>query len=117
MTSRTAVGRRGEALAAEHLTARGFVVVGRNVRVGRDEVDLVAWEGAVLVVVEVRSRRRGAMVDPLTSITAAKRDRLRRATLGLAARYQARELRIDVVAVVEGEVDHHVNAVDFTDWT
>lgn len=115
MTSRTDVGRQHESLAAEHLAAKGFVVVGRNVRVNRDEVDIVAWDGAVLVVVEVRSRRRGAMVDPLSSITAAKQDRLRRATLGLSARYQAREVRIDVVAVVEGDIDHHVGAIDFTD--
>jgi len=113
--SATARGRRAEQLAQEHLEAQGFIVIGRNVRVGRDELDLVAWEGATLVVVEVRSARAGAMVDPRESLTRAKRARLRGATMRYAQSVGARDARIDFVAVVDGRVEHLANAIDFTE--
>ena len=113
--STTARGRAAEALVAAFLEARGWVVLRRNARVGRDEIDLVALDGAVLVCVEVRSRRRGAMVPALASITPAKQRRMRRAALRYASERQARELRIDVAVVADGEVDLLENAVDFSE--
>lgn len=100
---------------AELLTARGWVVVARNARVSRDEVDVVAWEGATLVLVEVKARRAGAMVDPLSAVTRAKRERLKRAALRLAQELSAREVRIDVASVVGDAVELIENAVDFSE--
>lgn len=112
--SRTAVGRAAESTVAAWLEARGYVVLGRNIRVGRDEIDVVALDGSTLVCVEVRARRRGAMVHPLESITASKRARMRRAALRCAVERGVREVRVDVAAVIDGEVDHIENAVDFS---
>ena len=50
-----AVGRRGEEIAARFLTERGARIVGRNVRVGRDEIDLLLDIDGKRVVVEVKS--------------------------------------------------------------
>lgn len=98
------------------LAGRGYVLVARDLRVGRNEVDLLAWDGATLVLVEVRARRRGAMVSPLESVTAAKRRRLRDAALRLAQDHGTQDVRIDVVAVVDGAVsDHVVGAIDFSE--
>ena len=113
--STTARGRRAEQLAQHHLESLGLVITARNVRVGRDELDLVGWDGAVLVVVEVRSARAGAMVDPAESLTRAKRARLRGATARYAQSVGAREARIDFVAVVDDRVEHIPNAIDFTE--
>ncbi|MFO0603096.1 MAG: YraN family protein [Polyangiales bacterium] len=113
--STTSRGRAAEALVAAWLEARGWVVLARNLRVGRDEVDLLALDGAVLVCVEVRARRRGAMVSALATVTPAKQRRLRRAALRLAADRDARELRVDVAAVTDGEVELIEGAVDFSE--
>ncbi|MBL8601836.1 MAG: YraN family protein [Myxococcales bacterium] len=100
---------------AAHLAALGWVIVGTNVRLSRHEVDVLARDGDTLVLVEVKARRRGAMVDPLSSITPRKQDQLRRAALHLAARDGRDDLRIDVVCVVDGAiVEHLVGAVDFS---
>jgi putative endonuclease len=50
-----------------------------NLRVGRLELDIVARDGAVIAVVEVRTRGSGAWVRALDSIDAKKRGRVRRA--------------------------------------
>ena len=49
------VGRLGEELAARFLEARGARVLGRNVRVGRGEIDLHVAVGGVSVAVEVKT--------------------------------------------------------------
>ena len=78
MTARR-TGARAEDAAALHLAAHGLSIVARNVRLGPLEIDLVAREGAVVVVVEVRTRGPGAWVRALDSIDAKKRDHLRAA--------------------------------------
>jgi putative endonuclease len=114
--STTARGRLAEQLVADHLTNLGFIVVARDLRVGRDEVDILAWEGATLVVVEVRSRRAGAMVDPLSSVSRAKQRRLRNALARCMVDHRARDGRIDVASVVGGAlVDYVPNAIDYTE--
>ena len=56
VAAKDVLGRRGEDLAAEHLTARGAVVLDRNWRRREGELDLVAQDGARLLVVEVKTR-------------------------------------------------------------
>ena len=96
------------------LEQRGWIVLGTNVRVGRDEIDVVALEGRVLVLVEVRYRRAAADGHPLETVTRAKAARLRRAALKYAARKQYGDIRIDVAAVLGDTIEMIENAVDFT---
>jgi putative endonuclease len=75
-----AVGLAAEALVAERLTASGWTVLARNVRVGRLEIDLVAVDPGPprrLVAVEVRARRRLDFGLPEETVDARKRGRLR----------------------------------------
>jgi putative endonuclease len=89
-------------------------VLGTNVHVGHDELDVVALDGSTLVVVEVRYRRTAAHGHPFESITRAKAARLRRAASRYMLEHGATELRIDVAAVIGGVVDIVENAIDFT---
>lgn len=98
---RSELGRRAEELAASYLTAQGFRVVDRNVRIGRDELDVVAERGGLLVVCEVRARTDDTWVTPAQTITKTKAASVRR---GVAAYIRARQLRgmavrIDVASV------------------
>jgi putative endonuclease len=54
---RQRLGHEGEAQAARFLEARGYRIVARNVRADRVEIDLIVRRGAMLVFVEVKSRR------------------------------------------------------------
>lgn len=73
------IGRHAETLAAAYLTLRGYDVVERNVRVGRDELDLIALHPGMLVVVEVRFRATPDAWAPEDSLHPRKRRRLLRA--------------------------------------
>lgn len=66
-------------------------------RVGRLEIDLVLRDGAVIVIVEVRTRGPGAWTSALASIDAAKRARLRLAGERLWRERFVRDATIDRV--------------------
>lgn len=69
-------GAAAEALAERFLVERGLVIVTRNWRGRRGEIDLIAREGATLVFVEVRLRGHRGYGGAAASITATKRARL-----------------------------------------
>ena len=75
---RSVLGASGEDLACAHLVRRGMVVLDRNWRCPHGEIDVVARDGDVLVVCEVKTRRSLTHGDPVEAVTAAKVARLRR---------------------------------------
>ncbi len=76
---RQTIAATAEEAVAAFLVQRGFAIVGRNLRVGRLELDVVARCGPLIVVVEVRHRGSGAWTSGFGSIDRAKRQRVRRA--------------------------------------
>jgi putative endonuclease len=94
-----AVGRRGEEIAARFLTERGARIVGRNVRVGRDEIDLLLDIDGKRVVAEVKTATdNGSSPRPEENFDENKATRIRRAARNLDTPVQ----RIDLVTVVIG---------------
>ena len=77
---RRSLGARGEQIAAEHLTARGYRVIERNFRTRLGELDLVAVGPGALVFCEVKTRVSARPLPNLAleAIGPAKRARLRR---------------------------------------
>jgi len=95
-------GRLGEGLAAWFLERRGYRVRGRNLRIGRFEIDLVAERGRRLVFVEVKFRRGSSWGDPRAALAPAQRARLAAAAEAYAARFgDRRDVRFDVVIIEE----------------
>ncbi|GAA5229302.1 YraN family protein [Arthrobacter cryoconiti] len=102
MRSKDELGRAGEQLAADFLEDAGLRVVDVNWRCTAGEIDLVALDGADLVVVEVKTRRSLRYGDPLEAVTDAKLRRLRTLAVLWARehRHVMGALRIDAVGIV-----------------
>jgi putative endonuclease len=71
----------GERRAARHYRLRGWRIVAANVRVGRDELDLIVRRGRLLRIVEVKEKTGTGFGDPLEMIDEAKLGHIRRASL------------------------------------
>ncbi|MCB0215275.1 MAG: YraN family protein [Caldilineae bacterium] len=98
--ARRDLGQRGEALAASHLEALGYVILRRNWRHALGELDLVARDGDCLVLVEVRSRSGPRFGRPEESLDLRKQQRLARlSTLCVQQLGWQGPWRIDVVAI------------------
>ena len=96
-----AVGQDAEALARRYLTAKGFRVIAANKRTGGGELDLVAWDGEVLVFVEVKARANSSHGLPEEAVDQRKQKRLIAAAGAFLAELDGPEpiCRFDVVAV------------------
>ena len=119
-------GDAAEAVAERRLTESGWTVLARNVRVGRDELDLVAIDPGpprTLVIVEVRWRRRRDFGLPEETFGYRKRSNLRRALGRLledglgGGRLPELPIRIDLVVLEPGvspaepKIRHHRDAL------
>ena len=107
-TDRQRHGALAEAQAAAYLEQIGWRVVVRNLKVSRDEIDILAIDPGpppVLVVVEVRSLRTAAFGEPEERVDRAKVGRLYRALSGLGSALETGEgvgrlpRRVDLVIV------------------
>jgi putative endonuclease len=119
-------GERGEDLAFFHLRGLGYTIVARrwvSARV-RGDLDLVAWDGNTLVIIEVKTRTARDLFPAEAEVNAAKQRQLRRMTgawlAQLPARHRARiPVRFDVVSVyltgASPEFEHIPNAFSYRD--
>jgi len=103
-------GDGAESVVAQRLAAAGWTILGRNVRVGRAELDILAIDPgppAMLVVVEVRRRGRRDFGLAEETVDHRKRARLWAAGCVLASAcrlpdgtaFPRLSLRLDLVAV------------------
>ena len=101
MLNRRAQGSRGEDLACEYLMLQGLRIVGRNFRLHRGEIDIVAREGEYLVFCEVKCRESDACGRPEYAVTAGKVKQIRKVAEGYLAKHAIRNqaCRFDVIAI------------------
>jgi putative endonuclease len=124
MNARQLYGRAAEEAAARYLTDHGWRLLGRNVRIGRGELDIIVRRGPVLAFVEVKARRTHTCGAPEDAVGVAKQRQVARlAELWLAARPWAlkgvEDVRFDIVAVdsaVFPSAIRHLPAAFTLDW-
>ena len=111
------LGDEGERAAARYLRQQGYRVITRGYRTSRGEIDLIAREGNVLVLIEVKTRRGG---QPAEAVTLEKQRRLINVALQFLKRHRLLEqrCRFDVIAIVwadssgEPVIEHIRNAFE-----
>ena len=116
-------GGIGEEIARRELERAGYEVLESNYRGARGEVDIIARDGEVLVMVEVKARASGVYGDPEEAVDSRK---ARKIALTALEYLQERELgeppvRLDVVAIIlndgaEAEVRIIPNALELGDY-
>ncbi len=114
-------GERGEDLAFFHLRGLGYTVVARRWHSARlrGDLDLVAWDGDTLVIVEVKTRTAHDLAPAETAVNEEKQRMLRRMALAYRRRLpepwrDAVPLRFDILSVYDlpsgAEFDHRRGA-------
>jgi putative endonuclease len=95
------VGRKGEELAKEHLKQKGYKIIEQNYRTRYSEIDIVAREKDVLVIVEVRTKVGEQFGSPEDTLDWRKKTRLKRNAAWYAAYKKWDKLyRIDAICIV-----------------
>ncbi len=115
--ARVARGKWAEDLVSRWYQQHGYVIVARNWRCKRGELDVVACRDAVLVVCEVKARASNAFGTPAEAVTLAKQLKVKRATADFRALMRvssdpfaplvntARSVRFDVACVLGTQLE------------
>jgi putative endonuclease len=100
-------GKWGEDRAGDFLKAKGYKILGRRVRIGvRDELDLVARQGDLLVFIEVKTRGSEDFGRPIAAVDRRKQHTLSRAAVRYLVKLKAPvSFRFDVMEVIGREDD------------
>ncbi|MDP7477292.1 MAG: YraN family protein [Candidatus Peribacteraceae bacterium] len=109
------VGKHGEVLAVAYLRSKNFSVYDLNVRLGRDEIDIIAYdrEARMVVFVEVKTRSKyDPDFLPALGVTPRKKRALRRAAWKWMHIHEYESpWRIDVVFVIGSKVYSHIKQI------
>ncbi|HOT35346.1 MAG TPA: YraN family protein [Candidatus Latescibacteria bacterium] len=95
-------GRLGEELAAGYLKRAGWTLCARNWHAGRaGEIDIVGWDGDILVFVEVKTANTSRYGHPVTWVDARKQSQLARLAELFVAKgdFVFSAMRFDVITI------------------
>ncbi|WP_303291515.1 YraN family protein [Marinobacter sp. SS5-14b] len=109
MEGTRALGNYYEGVAARYLASRGVEILDRNVYNRGGEIDLIGLDEQVLVFFEVRYRKANSLVDPISSITMSKQQRLLKAASFYLHRHNLwdADARIDVIGITPGSTSKY----------
>lgn len=93
-------GKKGEALGADWVKARGFRILHRNWRCGHLEIDLIAEKGGKLHFIEIKTSRGTRFGYPEQRVSNEKLRRLLRAGTAFLALYPGwKKVEYDVLSI------------------
>ena len=101
MAKHNELGKRGEEMAVQYLTEKGYEILERNWRNTHKEIDIIAKDGECLVVVEVKARQSDEYGDPDNAVTRQKQWRLiSAANAYLFQNKLDSDTRFDIISIV-----------------
>lgn len=113
MATHNNIGQQGELLAQEYLRKEGFAILETNWRVGKLEVDIIAYMEGQIVFAEVKTRSSSEHGDPEDFVDAAKqRAYIRAANNYVIQNDRDEEVRFDIIAVELSDTGYSINHME-----
>jgi len=112
MAEHNELGKQGEEIAATYLQKLGYLILEKNWRAGRNEIDLIAKDNEFLVIVEVKSRSSDTLAEPEEAVTRDKQQGMIRAANSYIFRKNINlETRFDIISIIHNKNEtkiHHL---------
>ncbi|WBX73512.1 YraN family protein [Tenacibaculum pacificus] len=112
MAQHNDLGEKGEQLAIEYLQNKGYIIVEKNYRFKKAEVDIIAQKLDTLIVVEVKTRSSSYFGNPQNFVNPKKIKLLVYAIDNYVNQKDLDvEIRFDIIAILkskEGFNIHHI---------
>ena len=101
MAKHNELGKKGEQLAKDFLTEKGYTILETNLRVGRNEIDILAYHNNYLVAVEVKTRTSNFFGNPEEFVSNSQITNIKKVlNIYVDDNEIDNEIRIDVVSVL-----------------
>ncbi len=101
-TQNQALGKKGEDLACKFLEEKNHIVLFRNYRTGRSELDIISRVARVLVISEVKSFYANPLGAPEFRVHRRKQQQIIQGTYGFLEenpQLQGLDVRLDVIII------------------
>lgn len=112
MAAHNLLGQKGEKLALEYLLQQGFIVLEKNFRYQKAEVDIIAIKDEQIILVEVKTRSTDFFGGPEESVTKSKQRLLTEAAdYYITSRQLKNEVRFDVISIISAKGKISINHI------
>lgn len=110
------VGAWGEEFACQYLMQKGYNVVERNIKLGNQEIDIIAFKEATLVIVEVKTTT-SRVIRAEDMVNKHKLRNLKIGAIRFISRFKVRykSLRFDLLALNIDKVAKSVKVRHYKD--
>ena len=113
MAEHNETGTKGEEMAADYLTNKGYEILEKNWRFKNLEADIIAIIAKTLVVAEVKTRKSNYFGEPETFVNKQKQSNL----IKTANEYIQRnnldlEVRFDIISIIVGSNEMKINHIE-----
>lgn len=113
MAEHTDLGKKGEEIAAIYLSGKGYKIIERNWRTGKDEIDIIASKDNFLIIVEVKTRSSNLFGEPEESVDDKKQRFLIRAADEYVNQKEVdNEIRFDIISVIIEDNKHTIRHIE-----
>ena len=101
MSKHSKIGIKGEQIAADFLLNKGYIILHRNWRSGKKEIDIIAFKDEVLVIAEIKTRSGSDLLFPEEAVNRKKQQYLKIAAAAFSdANPQYINIRFDIISVL-----------------
>ncbi len=101
MSKHNEIGIKGEETAATFLLNKGYIIIERNWRAGKKEIDIIAFKDNVLAIIEIKTRSRDDLLFPEEAVNKKKKENLKAAAaVFVSDKPQYINIRYDIISVL-----------------
>ena len=94
------LGKKGEEYVAEVLRKKGYRIIARNFRLGKDEIDIVAYRSKIHFLIEVKTISSRSVITGGQQMTIKKQKFFERAAQKYAKKFRPQYMRLLFAEVV-----------------
>lgn len=117
MSEKYDFGKEAEEVACGYLQQKGYIIHETRWRSGHKEIDIIAQEGNMLVIVEVKARAAGSLQAPEDAVDERKiRNLVRAADTYIRSHNINLDTRFDIIAINAGPNGYDINHIIDAFW-
>lgn len=107
------IGDKGEELAAKYLLERGYILIEKNWRYFRYEIDLIVQKDQHIIFVEVKTRYSANYGEPWEAVNRAKRQKIcASADAYIRERQLDWEPRFDIISIIKNNAHVQIQHIE-----
>lgn len=113
MASHNDFGIEAEQIAVEYLQKQGYLILEKNYRYLKSEIDIIAEYENLIIIIEVKARSTDAFLEPQEAVN---RQKIKQIFIGsnhyLEHLDQDKEVRFDIISIIKNAQNSvHINHI------